>query len=343
MKILYFFLCLVFIGCIYSIHHSTKAPIVTLGLMGDVMIGRLVSESIQQHGPTYCWGSMLPLLKTHDVNIINLETTFTNSMHPVPKVFNFKSNPVNVLALIAGTITIANIANNHILDFSIEGLQDTLSTLDSAHILHVGAGMSLYDAQQPCIVERNGIRIGVIGATDNEPTWRATLNKPGTNYFALNDYGNLIGQIKQLRPHVDCLIMSLHWGQNWPDTITDEMSACAHALINAGADIIHGHSPHITLGIEQYNNKLIIYSAGDFVDDYMVGPKERNDHTVLFQITINQNGISTITLIPGIIQNMQVNRAHSNEAFEILSRIQKLSENNNTHLVLQDDTLVAKK
>lgn len=337
------FFCLSLGGCMSYVEQKESSSQVTIGLMGDVMIGRLVSDAIQKHDFSYIWGNTLSLLRAHDINLINLETTLTTSTQIVPKVFNFKSNPQNVQALVEGNITVANIANNHILDFSVEGLAETIHVLDEKHINHVGAGMSLADAQKPCIIERNGIRIGFIGATDNEPTWAATHDKPGTNYIALTQYDHLVEQVKNVRSHVDCLIVSLHWGPNWPKEPSSDMVACAHALIDAGADIIHGHSAHITLGSEYYNNKLIIYSAGDFVDDYMVGPEEQNDHTLLYQIIIDKNGIQKVALFPCIIDNMQVNRATGNQVLTILSRIQTLSKQLNTHFIVDNETLVLKK
>ena len=88
-----------------------------IGFTGDVMIGRGVDAAISRNGYTYPWGNLLPLLSSTDLNVINLETTLTNSSSEVFKTFNFKASPDKVECLKLAHIHIANIANNHILDF----------------------------------------------------------------------------------------------------------------------------------------------------------------------------------------------------------------------------------
>lgn len=142
----------------------------TIGFMGDVMLGRLVNEQLQAHKDMrYPWGDMLPELHATDLNIMNMEFALTKSEQIVSKVFNFKSDPTHIKVLQEGHIDVVNLANNHTLDFDREGLQETLDMLDAAGIKHVGAGMTRADALAPVIIERNGIKIGIIGATDNEP------------------------------------------------------------------------------------------------------------------------------------------------------------------------------
>src|SRR5687768_10746163 len=103
---------------------------ITIGLTGDVMIGRLVNDHLANASPHYIWGDLLPILRSTDFNLINLETTLTKSKKIVPKVFNFKSDPKNVQTLKEARIDMVNLANNHVLDYGEEGLLETLSTLD---------------------------------------------------------------------------------------------------------------------------------------------------------------------------------------------------------------------
>lgn len=145
---------------------KNNTPMITLGLLGDVMLGRLVNEkiaSLNQKSPKsgyeYVWGDMLALLRANTLNLINLETTLTTSQEKTAKVFNFKAEPHVVEALKVGQISVVNLANNHIRDFSISGLKETISTLDRAGIQHVGAGNNIMEARKPAIIEKNGIKI----------------------------------------------------------------------------------------------------------------------------------------------------------------------------------------
>lgn len=297
---------------------------VTIGFCGDVMLGRLVNETIDRTAFDYPWGNMLSLLQQNDVNVINLETTLTHSNNIIPKVFNFKATPDKVQSLILANITVCNLANNHILDFSIEGMQETIKTLDQAGIAHVGAGNNITQAAQPTIIEHNNIRIGIIGYTDNEPTWHATDVKPGTNYVHVGDINTVQQQVNALKGSVDIIIASIHWGPNMRDHPTQEFIDFAHAMIDAGINIIHGHSAHVFQAIELYNNGIIMYDTGDFVDDYAVDAQLRNDHSFLFIIHLDKDGIQKLRLVPTLISNMQVNQAVGSQKEWCIRRMQEL-------------------
>jgi len=142
---------------------------IVIGLMGDVMIGRGVNIAISDKGYTYPWGNVLPLLKNTDINIINLEAALTNSTKKILKTFNFKASPDKIKTLTEASITVANLANNHVLDFSEEGLMETLQTLNMAGIKYEGAGMNEKEAARPVILTAKNITIGILGFTDNEP------------------------------------------------------------------------------------------------------------------------------------------------------------------------------
>jgi poly-gamma-glutamate synthesis protein (capsule biosynthesis protein) len=305
---------------------NNDAHTITIAFMGDVMIGRMVNEIIPVKGYSYPWGDTLSLLEKADLRILNLETTLTNHNEKNPKVFNFKALPDRVKTLKQANIDIVNLANNHTLDFKKEGLVETIATLDAAHILHVGAGNNDLEVQKPVIITKNNVTFGIIGYTDNEPTWKATENKPGINYIRVGDIQTITQQIIALRPQVDILIVSCHWGPNMKQRPSSEFVQFAHDIIDAGGDIIHGHSSHVFQGIEIYKNKVIMYDTGDFIDDYAIDPILRNDQSCLFTVTIHKNGPQLVKIIPVIINNMQVNTATGNDKKEIINRMQKLSQ-----------------
>ena len=302
-----------------------KRNTVIIGFAGDVMLGRLVNEKLKETNPAYPWGNMLPLLRKNDLNIINLENAITAHEKRIPKIFNFKTDLQNVQTLLEGNIQVVSLANNHTLDFGYEGLYETLEALKKAKIQYVGAGKDIQEAQKAAIIYKNDISIGIIGFTDNEAEWIATDKKPGTNYIKVGAIDNVKESINQVRNKVDLLIATVHWGPNMRERPTKEFIEFAHAIINAGVDIIHGHSAHIFQGIEIYNNKLILYDTGDFVDDYMVDTKLRNDLSFLYQVEVTKDGIKKLELIPTRIDNMQVNKATGTDAAWALERIQKLS------------------
>lgn len=299
---------------------------ILIGMAGDVMIGRLVDEYLKVVKPEHIWGDLLPWLKAADFNLINLEAALTTSPHIVPKVFNFKSDPKHVGSLVSGSIHVVNLANNHVLDFSQEGLLETLTTLDKNGILHVGAGRHIKEAAQPAFIKRKEINVAIMGCTDNEPDWSATEKEPGIFYLEVGDIGAIRERLSEARKKADIVIVSLHWGPNMRERPTRTFINFAHELIDNGADIIHGHSAHIFQGVEVYKNRLILYDTGDFVDDYYVDPKLRNDRSFFFIVEAGSKGPERLHLIPVLIEDFRANMSEGDERYETVRRMQRLSE-----------------
>ncbi|MDI1322104.1 MAG: CapA family protein [Algoriphagus sp.] len=308
--------------------------LLTIGFAGDVMLGRTLDRIISERGYRYPWGDVLPLMRKTDLNIINLETALTHSEDQVFKTFNFKATPYKVQTLIEAKVTVANLANNHVLDFDQAGLIETLETLDNAGIKYVGAGLTLADAEAPVILLKNGIRIGVLGITDNEPTWKAGI-EPGTNYIDIgneNDRNRILLSIGNLRKETDIVIVSIHWGPNMVEEPFPEFIRFAHEMIDHGANLIHGHSAHIFQGMEKYKSGLIMYDTGDFVDDYVVEPELRNDLSAFFVLTADKTGLVSLSLIPVRIVDYQATLAEKADFNRVIARMQKLSADFDTSI-----------
>lgn len=327
--ILYILYSVILLFCLwigYNIYYLSKAfgtyekgEITVICLGGDVMLGRTVNEIMKEKGTSYPWGNLIPIFKNADCTLVNLETTLTTHTQKEPKVFNFKSLPAHhVTSLQDAHITAVNIANNHIKDFGNEGLAETIVTLDHANIAHTGAGQNILEAKKPVIIKINNMTIGILGYTDNEPSWQATKTNPGINYIPIdaNNMKTVINDITNIRSHVDILIVSLHWGPNMLEFPLQAHIAFAHALIDHGVDIVHGHSAHVLQGIEIYKNKLILYDTGNLVDDYAVDASLRNDLSAIFKISCSKKDITSkkvesvsmaVEIIPVNIENMQTN------------------------------------
>lgn len=294
-------------------------------LTGDVMVGRLVDEYVIQNRsvrPTDLWGDVLPLLLRTDCRLINLECVISNTgepWHPSTKAFHFRAHPRAVDFLRAARIDGVTLANNHVLDYGPEALLDCLTLLDRFGIKRAGAGRTLEEALFPALLPVPGGRVAVIALTDNEPEWEATGTKVGVNYIAyrerglLEPYRSRIANVCSFaRRQAELVLVSAHVGPNW-GTPSSAMQALAHELIDMGADLYWGHSNHTPQGIEIYKGKAILYSSGDFIDDYMVDKDERNDLSFLFELEVKDSRITRILLYPVRIENMRVRRADDPE------------------------------
>ncbi len=299
--------------------------------VGDVMLGRLVNEVLKGMPADYPWGDTLPVFHHADVRLCNLECVLSDQGTPwsaTPKVFHFRSDAKNIATLTAARIDAVSLANNHVLDFGYEALFQMLSLLRAAGIHYAGAGSTLSEASAAAIWEVKGQKIGLIAFTDNEPAWEATVQRPGVFYvpIRLQDKRaeHLLELVKKTRERVDLLLVSAHWGPNQGYTPPAEHIPFAHALIDAGADVIFGHSGHVVRGIEIYKHKPILYCTGDFIDDYAVDAVERNDQGFIFLVEADRHHLSRLLLYPTVITHDQANLARNTERKEIMATMQRL-------------------
>src|SRR5918997_4555304 len=164
---------------------------ISLALIGDVMLGRKVDEALKDHmRPEEPWGDVMPLLKTADLRIINLECAITDNEQPwtrTPKVFHFRAKPSAIETLRTARVDVCSLANNHTLDFEEQGLLDTLKHLEAADIRYAGAGRDRDEAARPALLgPSRGIRVALLAFTDNEPPFAAGPERPGTNYLPVS-------------------------------------------------------------------------------------------------------------------------------------------------------------
>jgi poly-gamma-glutamate synthesis protein (capsule biosynthesis protein) len=316
-------------------------------MTGDVMLGRMVDESIRRYGPDHPWGDMLPLLNEADLQIVNLECVIARSGHPWsrwPKLFHFRADPLAVATLKRAGVDCVTLANNHVLDYEEEALAEMLSLLRQEKIAFAGAGRDLEEAQRPAWLEARGLRIAVLAFTDNEPGWAARLDAPGTNYVPITLDERVMGTIRSAIASAkaagpDLVVFTIHWGPNMVQRPDPCFQSFARCVIDGGADLFFGHSAHIFQGIELYRGRPIIYDAGDFVDDYAVDQRLRNDWGLLFRLEVDRAGIRQFELIPTVIGRCQVNRARQPDREAIADRIEALSAEMGTTLTRRGDRL----
>jgi poly-gamma-glutamate synthesis protein (capsule biosynthesis protein) len=134
----------------------------------------------------------------------------------------------------------------------------------------------------------------------------------------------LLERVQQARAAVDLLIVSAHWGPNWGSVPPREQIPFAHALIDAGADLVFGHSGHIVRGIELYHQRPVLYCTGDFIDDYAIDPTERNDESCIFVLEAPHLQPRRLLLYPTLIANMRARLATGHRAHDIAEKLRRL-------------------
>lgn len=264
----------------------------------------------QSHGPIpsaveddYIWGDALAEIERFapEARIVNLETAVTAGGRPWPeKAIHYRMNPAHLSCLAAAHVDACVLANNHVLDWGEDGLNDTLSSLRAAGFFTAGAGRTGIEAAAPAVLPRRGggrVLVFAFACHDSgvPPAWEADQH-PGINMLPPDAAGlrRVAERMLRTRQTADIVVASLHWGENWVDHIPAAHWQIAHQLIESGAaDVIHGHSSHHPLPAEVHGGKLVLYGCGDLVNDYEgIGHTEtaRSDLVCLYAVTLHDDG-----------------------------------------------------
>lgn len=232
------------------------------------------------------------ILKGGDITFGQLERALSERGTVQLHMSGFRAHPRVAKVLSDTGFDLISFASNHTLDCSDDALFDTLDVLRKNNILVIGAGRNIEEARQPAIIEKKGTKVGFLAYCSVVPRgYEAKKNKPGvapvratTSYEQVDwqpgspprvisvanptDLAAMVDDIKKLRPRVDVLAVSIHWGVHFvPALIAMYQHEVGHAVLDAGADIIIGHHAHILKGIEVYKGKVIFFSLCNFAMD----------------------------------------------------------------------------
>jgi poly-gamma-glutamate synthesis protein (capsule biosynthesis protein) len=238
----------------------------TLMFVGDIMFDRGVESSVNRNfdGDFTRLFDNLEIFEKADVLFGNLEGPVSDTGTNRGSKYSFRMDPQTISALKDGGFDVLSFANNHVGDYGQEAFEDTLTRLTATDILFTGAGWNKRGVAQPTVLEVGDLHIGFLGFTDVGPSWMVA-GEDRAGILLAND-PNFTDIITDADEQVDMLITSFHWGDEYVP-FNNRQQSLAHAAIDAGADIVVGHHPHVVQDTEMYNNKLIAYSLGNFVFD----------------------------------------------------------------------------
>ena len=263
----------------------------------------------------YFFENVKSVFEEDDLTIVNFEGTLTDSTTREDKQFAFKADKSYAEILTDGFVEAANLANNHSKDYGEQSYNDTMDALDEAGITNFG-----YD--RVAIKKVKGIKVGLVG-TYVLADGLGVKDSMEKNIQDLKDEGAQV------------IIASFHWGEEKAEYPNDVQVELAHAAIDAGADLVLGHHPHVLQGIEQYKGKNIVYSLGNFCFGGNMYPSDMD--TMIFQQTFTLKGgklqeDNVTNIIPCSISsvedynNYQPTPAAGEKETEILNKITQRSQ-----------------
>ncbi|KKS82623.1 MAG: Capsule synthesis protein, CapA [Candidatus Wolfebacteria bacterium GW2011_GWC1_43_10] len=276
---------------------------ISLVFVGDIMLSRAVGRQMEKRckdsslyvvdglsggkSPNDCvkgdyefpFRLSADFLKKADITFGNLEGPISDRGKNQGSEYSFRADSRVVEGLAYAGFDVLSVANNHIWDYGAVALLDTVSILKPNEIYPVGAGENFEEANSVKIIDSQGLRIGFLAFTNLYPkSLEADADSAGISQWDVEDIKLKVESIKKDNL-IDFIVVSLHWGNEYETSAGQWQKNIAHGLIDAGADIIVGHHPHVVQEVEKYPSTssgrvgIIFYSLGNFVFDQIFSKK----------------------------------------------------------------------
>ena len=275
----------------------------TVTLVGDMMFGRHIEDVIiKNFGYEYLFQYVRPYFQYSDYVTGNFENpiVYQAGYPKADKFIHLSTSPEAAKALKEVGFSTVSLANNHMKDYGKQGLLDTLKAFREAKLETVGAGSNLKEAAEVVYQTVNGIKIATLGFSDVMPVdFRAMHNRSG---IAPADPDVWFPQVAKAKKNADLVIVHMHWGLEYDSRYHPRQRDLGRALIDAGADIVVGHHPHVLEPVEVYKNGVIFYSLGNFIFDQ---GWTRTRESVLVQYKVLKNDKARLEIYPLMIREGQ--------------------------------------
>jgi poly-gamma-glutamate synthesis protein (capsule biosynthesis protein) len=352
-------------------------PDLSIVLVGDVLPTRpLLEDRAAAAGLRELAG----LLSDADVAVGNFEMPLTRHGSPRDKLLTIRADPELAGDVAEIGLDVVTVANNHSLDYGWGALRETIDALRATGLVVVGAGANLAEAAAPAVLERGGRRIGVLAFSCLLPPGAAAgpehpgLSPVGVDVsyevdaaYQMEEPGDpgavrvrtsvradaldfARACVQRCRRDVDTLICTVHWGYGSGDLLAEYQRPLGHALVEAGADIVHGHHVHAIQGIEFHQGRPILYSAGTFIGQQTLLQASADVRALwaamspdgyVAQTGIGPDGAVSLRVIPTTLNDSRLPEPVAGERFvHIAERLQRLSAAFGTSITQAGDQLM---
>jgi poly-gamma-glutamate synthesis protein (capsule biosynthesis protein) len=267
------------------------------------MLGRGVAAV--HDDPTATLRPMRPLLRRADITVGTLESTLSTAGSPTQGGDSFAADPSVLDGLAAAGFDALSLANNHVGDYGQRALLETLDAFDGSGIARFGAGRDLASATRAAVVERDGVRVGLLGFNAIGETPRATPTTPGalsvrmpprTGPLQPADLQHVLAAVRRLDRRVDVVVVLPHWGTQYTHRPEPVQRLVGRRLVDAGADLVVGGHPHWVQSVERHRGARIAHSLGNFVFD--MDFMEQTMEGVVLTATITGDRVVDVALAP---------------------------------------------
>jgi len=269
---------------------------------GSISSGVPLAQQLKAD-PMHVLDPVAPTLSSADLAMVNLETAITERGDPVPKSFHFRSPAESFTALRAAGVDVANMANNHALDYGPIGMQDTFDAIASSKFPVVGIGHDAAEAYGGRRTVIKGQRISIFGALDRVepaliPEWGATETKAGVALSTERE--RFLAPIRAARPESDTIIVFMHWGTEQTHCASPAQVDLLDDLLAAGADIVVGSHEHREFGAGRKGSAFVAFGLGNFV---YWREDDESGRTGILQVKATGQQVDSYSWVPARIRH----------------------------------------
>lgn len=324
-----FFSILISFLCYTNLSAQEIQPTVEIAFVGDILLARGVEKKIEKFGTNYPFANVKNILSSADIAVGNLENPITNECEKIDKKYAFQAKPKYTKILRSSGLDILSLANNHSLDCGEKGLMETFKNLQNENLAWIGAGKSINETEALKIIKKKGIKFAFLGFTTISPY----PNRKDFNNVSFATPKKVKRLVQLAQKKSDVVIVSFHWGTEYHTSPNLQQKELARIAINAGADAILGHHPHVLQEINLINKTsrnrkaIIAYSLGNFVFDSPVRLDRRLHESVILKMQFGKSGLIETEAIPIKIENFRPVIADESTSKRILSRLKFPSNN----------------
>ncbi len=316
---------------------TTVRRVLTVAASGDVLGDRGVGLFIDKKGAEPLLANVRSIFEQSSIAFLNLEGPISDKgSRATWKEYTFEARTELADALALGGIDVVSLANNHAMDYGSKALLDTFPRLSAVGVHWAGAGADAAAASAPALLITPAGMVAVLAFTDIIPGgFAAGSSSPGVN-TTTPDRKAMIAAVKKAAKKAKFVICSFHWGEEYKGRPNSTQRELAHAVIDAGADLVLGHHPHVLQGFEVYKDRLIAYSLGDFVWDHY---SQETGETVIVQVEIPGKGGPSFVLTPIYLDDVTgvPSPVTGDHAASILKRVAGYSADLGVQLTIKDD------
>jgi poly-gamma-glutamate synthesis protein (capsule biosynthesis protein) len=316
---------------------ASRPATLTISAVGDMIFDRQVKALIAKSGGAAPLVAVAKHLSSADVTVGNLESPLSNGgTKNEAKDVTFRGDPRGVEGLVNSGFDFLSLANNHVLDYGEVALADTVATLDARGISYAGAGADKDAAWKPAVVERDGATVAFLSFSHILPAGFIATSSHGGLAQGRNNMDAVATAIRSAKNEYDYVIVSFHWGVEYADDANGDQVRDAHTAVDAGADMVLSHHPHVIQAVEYYKGRLIAYSLGDFVFDHY---SRKTGEAFILDAKLGPDGVTDVKTTPVYLDSYgKPEFVTGDEASVILKRLKLISAKRSTVVSIDGNT-----